>query len=268
MLAQRFAAAATTLVAAITLSMSSPQAFAAWLDDVSEDARSGDLVFKMYRKGKDIGYHSTRFTALDDGRLQVDTNIYMKVKFAFIVAFRYEHRNREIWSADGQTLLAMDTQTNNNGNTVTVTGVRNGDTFDVTDQDGNSYQVDGPVMPTSYWNAGLLEPGVSILNTQKGTIEEATFTKRTENSIELPNGAAQDVEMFEAEGNIKNVFVDYAQEGQCWIGLEFFPPRQDVKISYDLESYFSQPRADLKAFEPLAPCVDMAEKTALKGGIS
>ncbi|MEM9878370.1 MAG: DUF6134 family protein [Pseudomonadota bacterium] len=249
--------AALFIAALFTLAFLPYRADAA-TSDVPEAARQGDIVFAMERKGKTIGAHSVRFTALDDGRLQVDVNIAIKVKFAFITAYRYEHHNQEIWSADGKTLLSVRSQTYDNGKTYSVRGDHTDDGFVVIDQNGDTADADNPVMPTSYWNAGLLAPGVAVLNTQKGSFDDIVFQRRAPGEAAMPNGARQAADVFEATGKLNNVFVNYARGGQCWVGLDFYPPKQKVKISYRLKTYFAQPRADLARYQSLAPCLDLS----------
>lgn len=253
--ASRFAKAAVCVAFASGLTLPAAPAFADKLDGVPQAAEKGDIVFSMDRKGKDIGYHSVTYTPLDDGRLQVDIAIAIKVKFAFITAYRYEHSNREIWSEDGTTLLSIETETNNNGTNVSMSGERDGDVFKVTAEDGTAYEIEGPVMPTSYWNAALLEGGASVLNTQKGTVTEVVFDKIRDSEVAMPGGSALGANLYEAKGELRDIFVDYAANGQCWVGLEFFPPKQDVKISYALEQYFPAKRPDLEEYAPIAPCL-------------
>lgn len=224
------------------------------IDGVVEQSRTGDIVFAMDRKGSEIGHHSITYTPLDDGRLQVDVAITIKVKFAFITAYRYEHRNREIWSADGQTLLSIDTKTHNNGKDVAVSGERIGDVFVMTDEDGTQYNIEGPIAPTSYWNPLLLADGATVLNTQKGKRADVRFNPSRESSVVLPTGQDTVSRVYESEGELSGIFADYTPGNSCFVGLEFLPPKQDVMISYRLESYFAQKRDDLTAYPRLNTC--------------
>lgn len=253
--ASRFARVAACATFAATLMLPATPVLAEKLEGVPEAAQVGDIVFSMDRKGKDIGHHSVTYTPLEDGRLQVDIAIAIKVKFAFITAYRYEHSNREIWSADGETLLSIETHTNNNGTNLSVSGKRDGDVFTVTAEDGTLYEIEGPVVPTSYWNAALLTPGSSILNTQKGVVTQVAFDMMGDSAVGMPSGTKLAANLYEAKGELRDIFVDYAQDGRCWIGLEFFPPKQDVKISYALEQYFPTARPDLAKYAPIAPCL-------------
>lgn len=267
--ASRFAKAAFGGAFAATFVMSSAPAYADNLKGVFDDAAKGDIVFTMDRKGKNIGSHSIRYTPLDDGTLQVDVTIGIKVKFAFITAYRYEHRNREIWSADGETLLAIDVETNNNGKSITISGKRDGEVFRMTDEDGITRDLEGPVMPTSYWNAGILSADAVVLNTQKGVVEDAFFDLKDQKLSPIPNGPQLAAELYEVKGDkLNNIFVDYTSADKCWVGLEFFPPKQDVKISYTLTSYFEEKRPELKAFPPIAACMDVASAPLTAGRLS
>lgn len=269
MQASRFAKAAFCSAFAAPLFMASAPAYADRLDGVFEDAARGDIVFTMDRKGKNIGNHSIRYTPLENGTLQVDVTIGIKVKFAFITAYRYEHRNREIWSADGKTLLAIDVETNNNGKNITISGKRDGDVFRMTDEEGVTRDLEGPIMPTSYWNAGILSADAAILNTQKGVLEDAFFDLQGDKMAPLPDGPQLAAELYEVKGTkLNNIFVDYTSANKCWVGLEFFPPKQDVKISYSLTSFFAEKRPELKAFKSIAACMDIASAPLSAGRLS
>src|SRR5450432_3757912 len=81
------------------------------------------LAFDIVRKGSTIGYHTLRFTE-EGARLIVDIEIRIKITFASIPVFRYEHDSREVWQ-DGQ-LVALDTRTNDDGEAFKVTARRDG----------------------------------------------------------------------------------------------------------------------------------------------
>lgn len=256
----RFSKIGAAVVAAFFLATT--PALADKLEGLFDDAQSGDIVFDLIRKGSRIGHHSVRYTPLDDGRLQVDVAIGIKVKFAFITAYRYEHRNREIWSSDGQTLLSIETQTYNNGEELSVSGALKDGVFTVTDANGNTASLEGLVVPTSYWNAAILSGDAQILNTQKGVPADVTFDLQETKQAPLPAAATVSADLFLSKGELQNVFVDYAQQGQCWVGLEFLPPKQEVKISYELKAYFPQARPDLSAYAPIAPCLKLSGDSA------
>lgn len=234
-------------------------AYADKIDGVVAQSRTGDIVFAMDRKGSEIGNHSISYTPLDDGRLQVDVAITIKVKFAFITAYRYEHRNREIWSADGKTLLSIESQTYNNGTDISISGKRDGDVFVMTDEDGLEYTIEGPIAATSYWNPNLLAEGVTVLNTQKGKVTDVVFNSIKDGSVALPTGSQAPTTVYESAGKLTGIFAEYSPQDKCFIGLEFLPPKQDVMISYRLESYFAETREDLGAFPRLDACQSVFE---------
>lgn len=264
--ANRFAKGAFIGAFAATGLMVGTPAFAERLDGVYDDAKIGDIVFSMDRKGKTIGNHSVRYTPLEDGTLQVDVTIAIKVKFAFITAYRYEHRNTEIWSADGETLLAIDVETNNNGTNIKISGQREGDVFLMTDEDGVTREIEGSVMPTSYWNAGVLNADAVILNTQKGVVEDAYFDPKSASVALMPSGPQLAAQLYEVKGSkLNRIFVDYTERSRCWVGLEFFPPKQDVKISYTLTSHFETKRPELEAYDSLAACMELESAVPIAG---
>ena len=70
------------------------------------------LTFAAYRKGQKIGTHAMAFQD-DAGRLVVATSIDFTVHALGLVAYRYRHRAREVWS-NGR-FMAIATQTDDDG---------------------------------------------------------------------------------------------------------------------------------------------------------
>ncbi|MEM1020792.1 MAG: DUF6134 family protein [Pseudomonadota bacterium] len=242
--------AATTLASSLVAA----PALAKKIKGAVEQSRQGDIVFAMDRKGDEIGHHSVTYTPLEDGRLQVDVAITIKVKFAFIVAYRYEHLNREIWSADGKTLLSIESETFNNGKNISISGKRTDAGFAMIDEDGTEYLIEGDIAPTSYWNALLLEADSAVLNTQKGKVADVAFINQDKSDVVAPDGTAVTTALYESQGELERIYVDYTPDNACWVGLEFFPPKQDVEITYRLTSYFAAQRPDLAAYPRLDAC--------------
>lgn len=197
------------------------------------------LEFDMLRKGKDIGDHRIAYT-LTDEHLIVDVNIKIKVKFAFITAFKYVHQNREVWSRDGSRLLSIETKTNDNGRKFEVVGKAVDDGFEV--KSGDDVQlVDKTITPTSYWHPRTIEM-TSLLNTQKGEMAQVELVQK--------DGR------YSITGDIRDVNLTYDERG-CLTGLDFMPPKNKVPIFYEIKTAYEGPGVEaLKAHPLIGPCFD------------
>lgn len=206
---------------------------------VATPASAAQLEFDMLRKGKDIGDHSITYS-LTDEHLIVDVSIKIKVKFAFITAFKYVHHNREIWTRDGAELLSIDTKTNDNGRKFEVTGRRVDDGFEIT-IDGAVYMTGPDITPTSYWHPRTPQMG-TLLNTQKGELAQ----------VELSGGNGR----YAIGGDIRDVNLTYDASG-CLVGLDFMPPKNKVPIFYEIKTaYEGSEVADLAAHPLIGPCFE------------
>ncbi len=71
-----------------------------------------NFTYHIARKGDRIGTHSVSYNRAEHDRLDVRIDVRIRVKFAFITAFRMDHEGHEVWSND--QLLRMSTRTNRN----------------------------------------------------------------------------------------------------------------------------------------------------------
>ena len=57
------------------------------------------ISFSVFRRNDSpMGYHRLRFKR-DGDRLIMEKEISLEVTLAFVTAYRYRHRNREVWEA-------------------------------------------------------------------------------------------------------------------------------------------------------------------------
>ena len=83
------------------------------------ESRSWD--FRVLLDGDRIGYH--RFELIDDGDLRrLTSEAKFDVRFLFVNAFRYRHKNTEVW--DDGCLQSIDARTQSNGKKLAVLGER------------------------------------------------------------------------------------------------------------------------------------------------
>lgn|GEM_PF-3164706 len=198
---------------------------------------AAQLEFDMLRKGKDIGDHSISYH-LTDAHLIVDVNIKIKVKFAFITAFKYIHHNREVWTRDGSQLLSIETKTNDNGREFLVNGRQVDGGFEVSTGEV-VYMAEPGITPTSYWHPRTPQMQV-LLNTQKGELAQVALVGE--------DGR------YAIGGDIRDVNLTYDTNG-CLTGLDFMPPKNKVPIFYEIKTAYEGPNAAELAEHPLiGPC--------------
>ncbi|MEQ9152158.1 MAG: DUF6134 family protein [Parvibaculum sp.] len=133
---------------------------------VPETSPGPDLSFRVERGGDPIGTHRISFTREGD-ELHVAIDIELAVSFGPITLFRYEHRNRETWR-DGK-LVALETETNDDGKRYTVSAIATETGLEVTSSANGTFMAPADIIPTSYWNPATLTQ-TQLLDTQKGRL--------------------------------------------------------------------------------------------------
>ncbi|MEP0709045.1 MAG: DUF6134 family protein [Parvibaculum sp.] len=133
---------------------------------VPETSPGPDLSFRVERGGDPIGTHRISFTREGD-ELHVAIDIELAVSFGPITVFRYEHRNRETWR--GGKLVALETETNDDGKRYTVSATASDKGLEVTSSANGTFMAPAGIIPTSYWNPATLAQ-TQLLDTQKGRI--------------------------------------------------------------------------------------------------
>ena len=171
------------------------------------------LSFDILRNGAVIGRHTMRF-AEDGARLTVDIEIRIKVRFAAIPVFRYEHNSREIWQ--GGRLVALDTSTNDDGTPFRVKARADGDHL-VVDGSVGHLIVPGDIMPTSYWDRRMVAQS-EALDSQRGRVVHLVITPGAPDTIEV-DGALAATERYGVSGDL-DMTLWYLPGGE-WAKLVF-----------------------------------------------
>jgi hypothetical protein len=175
-------------------------------------ATSGDLRFEVFRDGSEIGYHVLSF-AQDGERLTVNIDIELRVRFAFITAYRYEHRNREQWEAG--ELLGFKSRTNDNGTHHAVETRRDGDQLKI---QGTHGRLEGPasMLPTTYWHRNFMDRD-SWIDTQNGRIVKSAVEVAGTETIDVA-GQMVEAKRFRVRGDLD---VDLWYHDERWVKLAF-----------------------------------------------
>ncbi len=178
-----------------------------------------NLAFDVLRKGQPMGRH-TISVRRDGADIIADIAIDLKIKFAFITVFEYEHRNREVWRDN--RLVSIETTTNNDGKRFRIAGRAEADGFRVTTGDGVERVFTADVLPTSYWHPRTPQ-ATQLLNTQTGELAEVSITA-------LPAGRADGGgRQYVVSGDL-DLNLWYADG--CLRKLNFRAPGDDSLIDY------------------------------------
>ena len=197
----------TSYTVALAASLALTPAIAA----VPED---GDILFEVFRDGdSDLGRHTLRFEQRGE-ELHVFIDIELEAKFGFITVFEYSHSNHEVWVDD--TLVSIETKTNNDGEQLFVNGKTVDGGFEVTTRDGTEL-LPADIVPTSYWNARTLEGG-ELLNTQTGELVEVNLSKRGMDTLEI-GGRQIDAQRYRMYGDL-DLDLWYAADNE-WVKIAF-----------------------------------------------
>jgi len=176
------------------------------------DGPDGRLVFDVYREGDRIGVHEVRLRQ-DGDRIEADIHIDLAVKFAFLTAYRYEHRNREVY--EGDQLVSMRSRTDNNGEKLKVDVTRDGDEL-VVDGKAGRRRVAGDLLPTTYWQPRSVRQNRWI-DSQNGRVVESEVTALGADRIRY-EGREVPADRFKLRGDL-DCDLWYGPEG--WAKLAF-----------------------------------------------
>ena len=186
-------------------------------------------AFDVYLDDKAIGYHT--FEVADRGsRTVLETEAEFDVKFLFVTAFQYRHRNTEIWS-DG-CLNEIYATTNNNGERLTVSGMEGQTAFAVSSKQGEE-TLDGCVQSFAYWNPDILDAD-RLLNSQTGEYEAVDVELVGEDVL---NVAGEDVvtDRYRITLRRGDIFLWYTKDDRTWVALDA-PAKGKRRIRYEAKA--------------------------------
>ena len=186
--------------------------FAAPLQATQADQRS--LDFEVYLDGSKIGWHRFDIRQTDSGAREIDSRANFDVKFLFITAFKYRHRNAERWQ--NGCLVEIEAATDSNGKKTQVTGEKTGEGF-VVQSRNESRELSGCVMTFAYWNPEFLKQE-KLLNPQTGEYLEVDVDKGDLQQLTI-DGRSVAARPYRIKAKDVEVTVWYSEDDQ-WLALE------------------------------------------------
>ncbi len=169
--------------------------------------------FRVLLNDNEIGYHRYRLDQTD-GQQRLTTEAEFQVKFLFLTAYRYQHRNTEMWR-DG-CLEQISAQTDANGQDFVVNGNRQAEGFAVQGT-GVDDRLPTCIKTFAYWDRSFLDE-TRLLNSQTGEYTPVTVETAGTESI-LVRGQPTLATRYRLRGTELDVSLWYADDGQ-WLGLE------------------------------------------------
>lgn len=182
--------------------------------------------FRVLLDDREIGFHRFEVAETSEGR-KLETEASFDVRILFINAFRYRHRNVEIW--DGGCLARVDAVTDRNGERLEVFGEKRDPGFAVVSTDGET-TLDGCVASFAYWNPAILEAS-RLLNTQTGEYEDVSVAYEGDDRVILGNREIP-AERYRLGAKGGDITLWYAKSDRRWLKLEA-PAKGGRKLRYE-----------------------------------
>jgi len=177
----------------------------------NDTARSWD--FSVLLDGSKIGYH--RFELVEEGgERRLTSEARFDVRFLFINAFRYRHKNIEVWS-DG-CLEKIEANTRSNGKELAVNGARVEDGF-VVDDGNEKSALDACVMTFAYWNPEFLNQP-RLLDPQTGAYLEVDVERVGQEAISV-RGEQVPASLYRVSARKMELKLWYSEDNE-WLALE------------------------------------------------
>ncbi|QXM25300.1 hypothetical protein KO353_03390 [Elioraea tepida] len=171
------------------------------------------IAFHVTRNDSPIGTHVLDF-ARDGGDVRVGIAIDFAVRFVGLTAFRYVHRNTEVWRGD--KLVSINATTDNNGTRLAVKARANERAIEVEGTESGAYLAPIDAVSTSYWHGAFLR-GRKI-DTQGGRLLDTRLIRLGEEPIPVA-GRTIPATRWRIEGDLElDIWYDAAG---AWSRLRF-----------------------------------------------
>lgn len=163
--------------------------------------------FEIFRDGSEIGSHVITVNREDDlTTVNVKTNI--KVKVAFVTAYRFEHERTETW--DRNRLIRVESQTNDDGDKFEITAEATKDGYSRT-VNGRTDQFDGDIQLVSFWDRDTILSGNTFFSPMVDETYALSFSAPTIDKLWIRN-RSYDAEYYKMSGDL-NYEMWYSPEG-------------------------------------------------------
>ena len=122
--------------------------------------------FSVFYKGDRIGAHTISYSA-ETGQTRVTTAIDLAVKALFLTVFAFRHRSEEVWR--GGRLMSLSGETQEHGQTISVTGTATPEGFRVVTGAGPFLAASSALTSNSLWTQAVLAEA-TVIDAQHGGV--------------------------------------------------------------------------------------------------
>lgn len=186
-------------------------------------------AFDVFLDQQKIGYHTFVVSQDGDSKL-VEIDAAFDVKVLFFNAYSYKHSNSERWQGD--CLLTLQSETDDNGDQLAVTGSTQNDQFVVTAK-GSEANVDACPMSFAYWNPAFLKAS-ELINAQTGQLTPVKIQPTGSESLTVA-GATVTADTYTVQLEDQLIRLWYAADDYRWLALET-PARGNRVLRYQATS--------------------------------
>ena len=157
----------------------------------------------------------------------VEIDADFNVRILFINAYSYQHTNRESWQ--GNCLVALSSQTNDNGEDLAVQATTQDQQF-VVETKRSTDTFSACPMSFAYWNPALLTAD-ALINAQTGELEPVQITALGSEQITVAGETLQ-ANHYALELEEQTIELWYAADDYRWLALET-PARGNRTLRYE-----------------------------------
>lgn len=184
------------------------------------------LGFDILRKGSKLGTHMLTFDRAGD-RLTVQVAVDLIYKIGPLTLYHYTHHATEKW--EGEQVISIETNTNDNGDRYQVSGHREGGGLVVQGTKSGRYTAPANALPATHWNRRELDG--PWINTQDGRIMRPHIAALGSASIPDASGRSIPARRYQLTGDVQ---MDMFYDERGWAGLSFV--KSGAPIRYERQA--------------------------------
>ncbi len=175
-----------------------------------------DRAFRVIRRGEDIGRHHVSFAHKDHG-LEVQVEIELAVKLAFITVYRFRQTGRDLWR--GGVLVQAHTVTDDDGkrSQLLARAARGG--LEVEGVSGSRVVPLGSMTDLCFWNDDIMR-APQVVDAQTG---ETTRLRTQHAGVEplLAGGSEIMATRYRVDAGDGRAGTVWYDESEAWVGADF-----------------------------------------------
>jgi hypothetical protein len=173
--------------------------------------RANGLAFQVLRHGSVIGTHTVQFESVGT-TLLAHIDCALRIGFGPIALFRYHHQAIERW--ENGRFAALDTATDNNGTTLSVTARRTPTGIEIRSGDTTRMAPAG-ALPLTHWNQACMS--APLFNPQDGKLLQETAHFQGQDRVMLADGRIIAAQHYAMRGVAP--IEDWYDTTQTWTAL-------------------------------------------------